>query len=405
VVSALIVLPVGIGALSKRLAPKNSRSTDPSPLLTRWGKHIVRRPVLTIVSGVAIMLVFAVPVSSMYLGQPDDGNQPKSETQRVAYDWTTEAFGAGFNGPFLIAIQVPENPTVKTKTDVLKLIKDLKATPDVASVAPPIVSKDKKLVTLTLIPKTSPQSQKTSDLLEQIRNQTIPDSVGNDLNVYVGGQTATLEDFSDKVTDRLPLFIAVVIGFSVLLLMAAFRSVWIPLASAAFNLLSVAAAFGIISAVFQDGIGASLIGAESGVPIISFIPVMIFAILFGLSMDYNVFLLSRIHESYNNSGDVDQSVVDGVGRIGKVIMFAGLIMASVFLAFVTQSNIAAKMMGLGLGAAILVDVFFVRLMIAPALVKLLGDRAWWFPGWLDRILPSISLEGEANQRDWINHKK
>ena len=216
---------------------------------------------------------------------------------------------------------------------------------------------------------------------------------GTPLKVYVGGNTAGFEDFSDKVASRLPLFIGVVIGLSVLLLIAAFRSLWIPLVSAVFNLLSIGAAYGVVVAVFQEGIGASLIGADSGVPVVSFIPVMMFAILFGLSMDYNVFLLSRVHEAYNEGDRPRESVIHGMSRIGKVVLFAGLIMASVFLAFVTQPDIIGKMFGVGLGLAILIDVLIVRLVIAPAVVTLLGDRAWWLPGWLDRLLPNVSLEG------------
>jgi RND superfamily putative drug exporter len=216
---------------------------------------------------------------------------------------------------------------------------------------------------------------------------------GTPLTAYVGGATAINEDLSTTVADRLPLFISVVIGLSVLLLMAAFRSLWIPLVSAAFNLLSVAAAYGVITAVFQKGIGASLIGVDSGVPIISFIPVMVFAILFGLSMDYNVFLLSRVHEAFNEGDSPRESVIHGLARIGKVVLFAGLIMASVFLAFTTQPDVVAKMFGIGLGLAILIDVLVVRLLIAPAVVTLLGSHAWWLPAWLDRIIPDISLEG------------
>ena len=189
------------------------------------------------------------------------------------------------------------------------------------------------------------------------------------------------------------MFIAVVIGLWVLLLIMAFRSLWVPLVSAVFNLLSVVAAYGVVVAVFQEGVGASLLGVDSGVPIVSFIPVMLFAILFGLSMDYNVFLLSRIHEAYNEGDRPRESVIHGLSRIGKVILFAGLIMAAVFLAFVTQPDVIAKMMGLGLGLAILIDVLIVRLIIAPAVVTLLGDHAWWLPRWLDRILPNVSLEG------------
>ena len=267
-------------------------------------------------------------------------------------------------------------------------------TPGIASVAPASVSEDGEMATIFAIPSTAPQDARTSALLEELRADVIPTATADTpLKVYVGGNTAGFVDISDKVAGRLPLFIAVVIGLSVLLLVMVFRSLWIPLVSAVFNLLSVAAAYGVVVAVFQEGIGASLIGAESGVPIISFLPVMLFAILFGLSMDYNVFLLSRMHEAYNEGDGPRESVIHGMGRIGKVVVFAGLIMSAVFLGFVTSSDVISKMFGLGLGLAILIDVLIVRMVIAPAVVTLLGDRAWWLPAWLDRVLPNISLEG------------
>jgi putative drug exporter of the RND superfamily len=311
----------------------------------------------------------------------------------VAYDLQSKAFGPGYNGPFLIAVDTPKGAP-ETDGQLAKLRTALEKTPGVASVSPAQLSRDGEMAIISAIPTTAPQDQKTSDLLERLRNDVIPTATsGTPLKVYVGGNTAGFEDFSDKVASRLPLFIAVVIGLSVLLLIAAFRSLWIPLVSAVFNLLSVGAAYGVVVAVFQEGVGASLIGADSGVPIVSFIPVMLFAILFGLSMDYNVFLLSRIHEAYNEGDRPQVSVVHGMARIGKVVLFAGLIMAAVFLAFVSQDDVIGKMMGLGLGLAILIDVLVVRLVIAPAVVTLLGDRAWWLPGWLDRILPNVSLEG------------
>jgi RND superfamily putative drug exporter len=254
------------------------------------------------------------------------------------------------------------------------------------------------MATITAIPRTSPQDERTKDLLERLRGDVIPAATeGTPLKVFVGGNTAGFVDFSDKVASRLPLFIAVVIGLSVLLLTMAFRSLWVPLVSALLNLLSIGAAYGVVTAVFQEGVGSGLVGVDAGVPIVSFIPVMLFAILFGLSMDYNVFLLSRIHEAYNEGDPPRESVVHGMARIGKVVLFAGLIMASVFLAFVTQDDVIAKMMGVGLGLAILIDVLIVRLVVAPAVVTLLGDRAWWLPAWLDRILPNVSLEGHLEE--------
>lgn len=393
VVSALTVLPIMIGALSKRLRPKKAEHVLPSPGFEKWAGLVTKRPWLAIGAGVLILLIFAFPMLDMRLGQPDDGNQPEDMTQRIAYDRLSEAFGPGSNGPFLIAVDIPDT-SAQTKKDLTRLESDMASLPGVASVTPAMTSEDGEIASIFVVPTTAPQDQETSDLLHRLREETIPAATsGTGLDVYVGGNTAGFEDFSAKVSERLPVFIAVVIGLSVLLLMAAFRSFWIPLVSALFNLLSVAAAYGVIVAVFQDGIGASLLGVDSGIPIISFIPVMVFAILFGLSMDYNVFLLSRIHEAYNEGDGPRDSVIHGVSRIGKIVLFAGLIMSSVFIAFVSQPDVTGKMFGLGLGVAVLIDVLFVRLLVSPAVVYLLGDKAWWLPSWMDRVIPNVSLEG------------
>jgi putative drug exporter of the RND superfamily len=393
VVSALTFLPVMIGAFARWLRPKRPADVRPSPAFERWGRAITRRPWTAIAAGVAVLLVFAFPVTDLRLGQPDDGNQPEGKTQRVAYDRLSDAFGPGSNGPLLLAVETPSG-TAAARSQLARVQAEVARTPGVTAVTPPMPSQDGAMATITAIPDSSPQDERTSDLLERLREDVLRRATqGTPLEVYVGGNTAGFEDFSDKVASRLPLFIAVVIGLSVLLLMMAFRSLWIPLVSAVFNLLSIGAAYGVVVAVFQEGIGASLVGADAGVPIVSFIPVMLFAILFGLSMDYNVFLLSRMHEAYKEGIAPRESVVHGMARIGKVVLFAGLIMASVFLAFVTQDDVIGKMMGLGLGLAILIDVLVVRLVIAPAVVALLGDRAWWLPGWLDRLLPNVSLEG------------
>jgi RND superfamily putative drug exporter len=395
VVSALTILPIMIGALARWLKPKKPEHVLPSRFFSRWGELVSGRPWTSIGLAVALLLVLAFPVTQLRLGQPDDGNQPAGKTQRVAYDLQSEAFGPGSNGPFLLAVDTPKGGA---EAELEELAEAVRGTEGIATVAPPAPSEDGEMATIFAIPTTAPQDAATSDLLERLREQTIPAATaGTPLKVYVGGNTATFDDLSDKVASRLPLFIAVVIGLSVLLLIAAFRSIWVPLASAVFNLLSIAAAYGVVTAVFQEGIGAGMLGVDSGVPIVSFIPVMMFAILFGLSMDYNVFLLSRIHEAYNEGDGPRDSVIHGMGRIGKVILFAGLIMAAVFLAFVSQPDVIGKMMGLGLGAAILIDVLVVRLVIAPAVVTLLGDKAWWLPGWLDKILPNVSLEGHLVQ--------
>jgi RND superfamily putative drug exporter len=397
VVSALTILPIMIGALGRWLKPKKPEHVLPSRRFERWGEMVTARPWLSIAAGVLVLLIFAFPVTNMRLGQPDDGNQPEGKTQRVAYDLQSQAFGPGSNGPFLLAVDTP-NGAPETEEQLAGLRTALEDTPGIANVAPPQPSEDGEMATIFAIPETAPQDERTSRLLERLREDVIPQATaGTPLKVYVGGNTAGFEDFSDKVSSRLPLFIGVVIGLSVLLLIAAFRSLWIPLVSAVFNLLSIAAAYGVVTAVFQEGVGASLIGADSGVPVVSFIPVMMFAILFGLSMDYNVFLLSRVHEAYNEGDRPRASVIHGISRIGKVILFAALIMSAVFLAFVTTNDIISKMFGVGLGLAILIDVLIVRLVVAPAVVTLLGDRAWWVPRWLDRILPNVSLEGHLVQ--------
>jgi RND superfamily putative drug exporter len=399
VVSALTILPIMMGAFGRRLVPKQADHVDSSPAFSRWGESVTRRPWASIAAGVVVLLIFAFPATQLRLGQPDDGNQPESRTQRVAYDQQTEAFGPGSNGPFLLAVDTPKGAP-KSEEQLRALQQAVANTPGIASVPPASLSEDGEMATIFAIPTTAPQDARTSALLDRLRGNVIPRATADTpLKVYVGGNIAGFEDVSDKVASRLPLFIAVVIGLSVLLLVMVFRSLWIPLVSALFNLLSVAAAYGVVVAVFQEGIGASLIGAESGVPIISFLPVMLFAILFGLSMDYNVFLLSRIHEAYNEGDGPRASVIHGMGRIGKVVVFAGLIMAAVFLSFVTASDVISKMFGLGLGLAILIDVLIVRMVIAPAVVTLLGDRAWWLPAWLDRALPNISLDGRRESAE------
>src|SRR5215211_7592945 len=342
VVAALTILPIMMGAFGRRLVPKKAEHAQVSPAFTRWGEFITRRPWASIAAGVAVLLVFAFPVTGMRIGQPDDGNQPESATQRVAYDQLSKAFGPGTSGPFLLAVDTPKSAP-ETEGQLSALQQAVADTPGIASVPAATLSEDGEMATIFAIPATAPQDARTSELLDRLRADVIPGAIADTpLRAYVGGNNAAFEDISDRVSSRLPVFIAMVIGLSVLLLVVVFRSLWIPLVSALFNLLSVAAAYGVVVAVFQDGFGASLIGADSGVPIISFLPVMLFAILFGLSMDYNVFLLSRIHEAYNEGDRPRASVIHGMGRIGKVVVFAGLIMAGVFLSFITQDASSAR---------------------------------------------------------------
>ncbi len=391
-VGAVTVLPTMMGAAGERLRPKKAKHTAPSKLFAGWAERITARPWIAAGVGTAILLVLATPFLGLRLGQPDDGNDSTDTTTRIAYDRLAEGFGPGFNGPLILAASLP--PSNDSQASLARLEKRIAVAPDVAAVAPAQLNEAGDAATITVIPKSSPQDQATSDLVTALRDDVLPSATaGTGTEVYVGGATATFDDLAQKIADRLPIFIALVVGLSILLLMAVFRSVWVPLVSAGFNLLSIAAAYGVVVAVFQNGWGSSLLGVSGDVPIVSFVPLFMFAVLFGLSMDYNVFLQSRIREEYMRGAGPQESVVLGLSRVAKIILAAGAIMTAVFLGFVSDPDVVVKTIGLGLASAILIDVLVVRLILAPAVMMLLGDRAWGLPGWLDRILPDISLEG------------
>jgi putative drug exporter of the RND superfamily len=392
-VGAVTVLPTLMGAFARRLRPKRPEDVEPSRHFARWAGLITRHPLVATVTGVLVLILLAMPFASLRLGQPDDGNDSPGSTTRVAYDRLAEGFGPGFNGPLVLAATTAADGSGKPTLNRIQqaVAKDR----DVAFVSPPEASPGGDAAVLNVIPKSSPQDQRTTDLVNRLRDDVLPGATrGSQVNVYVGGATATLQDLADKIAGRLPLFIGMVVGLSVLLLMAVFRSLWVPLVSAGFNLLSIAAAYGVVVLVFQDGVGSSLLGVDGEVPIVSFVPLFMFAILFGLSMDYNVFLQSRIREEYMRGAGPQESVVRAVSRVGKLILAAGVIMTSVFLGFVSDPDVVVKTIGLGLAAAILIDVLVVRMVVAPAVMTVLGDRAWTLPAWLDRVLPRISLEGE-----------
>ena len=394
-VGAVTVLPVLMGAFARRLRPRRPEHVAPSAAFSRWGSLLTRRPWLAAGAGALILVVLATPFASLRLGQPDDGNDAAGTTTRQAYDKLAEGFGPGFNGPLVLAASVPAGGDGQAA--LTRVERAVARTPDVAAVAPAQLNRGGDAATINVIPKSSPQDERTSALVERLRDDVLPAAIaGTGVEVYVGGATAIFEDLADKIASRLPVFIALVVGLSVFLLMAVFRSVWVPLVSAVFNLLSILAAYGVVVAVFQNGWGSSLLGVDGEVPIVSFVPLFMFAILFGLSMDYNVFLQSRIREEYHRGATPRDSVVVGLSRVARIILAAGAIMASVFLGFATDPDVVVKTIGVGLSAAILIDVLVVRLIVAPAVIALLGDRAWGLPRWLDRILPRISLEGEEH---------
>jgi len=358
----------------------------------RWSRFVQRHPWLLTTVGLAVVLALALPVLSLRLGFVDSGNDPTGTQTRVAYDTLANGFGAGFNGPFLLAIQVPQG--TDHTADLAKLQSAVAATPGVASTTPAIVNQAGTTAVMRVYPTTAPQDQATSALLHTLRKHVIPEATaGTGLKVYVGGFAAVTDDFANVLSQRLPFFIAVVIMLSFLLLMAVFRSILVPLKAAIMNLLSIGAAYGVVVMIFQYGWGKDLVGVGKGGPIEAFIPIMMFAILFGLSMDYEVFLLSRIREEYLKTGDNGLAVADGLSATARVITAAAAIMCTFFLSFVLGDSIIIKLFGIGFASAIFIDATLIRMVIVPSTMELLGDANWWLPGWLDRILPHLDVEG------------
>jgi putative drug exporter of the RND superfamily len=334
-----------------------------------------------------------VPLLSMRLGQTDAGTNPPSTTTRKAYDLTAEAFGPGFNGPLLLSIELTGDVAADTAA-LDALAAGLAADPAVAVAAPAEVNDAGDAAIVTVIPTDAPQDEATTELVHRLRDDVVPQALeGTGTTAYVGGLTAVFIDLSDKVASRLPLFVGAVVGLSFLLLMVVFRSVLVPLKAALMNLLSIGAAYGVVVAVFQWGWGKSLIGLDETVPIVSFVPMFMFAVLFGLSMDYEVFLLSRIREEHLDGRDNRTSVINGIASTARVITSAALIMICVFAGFVLGPQPIVKMFGVGLATAVLVDATIVRVILVPATMRLLGDANWWMPRWLDRVLPRLDIEG------------
>ncbi|MGZ6994829.1 MAG: MMPL family transporter [Acidimicrobiia bacterium] len=356
----------------------------------RWAEHVASRPWRYLIASVVVLLALAAPALSMRLGQTDAGTLSTSSTQRRAYDLLGTGFGKGFNGPMLLVAEVPSGGTASLS----RLVSDVRADPDVAAVGAPRFNPAGTTAVIRVLPKSSPQAAGTSDLVSRLRSDVIPAAVdGTNVHVYVGGSTAAFIDISDRIASRLPWFIGAVIALSFLLLMVVFRSILVPVKAAIMNVLSIGAAYGVIVAVFQWGWFRGLFGVEQSLPIVSFIPMMMFAILFGLSMDYEVFLLSRVREEWLRTGDARTSVPTGLAATARVITSAALIMICVFLSFVLVDEPTVKMMGLGLATAVFVDATIIRMVLVPATMELLGDANWWLPRWLDRLLPHLDLEG------------
>jgi putative drug exporter of the RND superfamily len=356
----------------------------------RWGERLARRPRVFALASVVLLLALSAPVLNLGLGLTDPSSAPKSETSRQAYDLMTDAFGAGSNGALLVTADLgAEKASGPDDPRLARLHDGLVQTGDAQAVSAPQVSKDGTAALFNVIPKGSPTSEQTKALVDETRDEVIPAS---GVEAHVGGSTAQQLDLADLIAQRLPLIIAVVVGLSMLLLLVAFRSAVAPLQAALVNLLAVGAAYGIVTAVFQDGHGASAIGLDGAIPIVSYVPMMMFAILFGLAMDYQVFLLSRVREEIDAGKSARQAVVDGLAGTGKVIGSAAAIMVAVFASFIINGDPTVKEFGVGLASAILIAGAMVCVLL-PAVMLLMGSRTWWVPRWLDRLLPDISLEG------------
>jgi putative drug exporter of the RND superfamily len=352
----------------------------------RWGERLARRPGVAAIASVVLLLALSGPVLGLKLGLSDQSSASQSTTSRQAYDLMTENFGAGSNGPLLVAANV-ESPD-----EAATLYTALSATDGVAAVSEPRMAEDGTAALINVVPEGSPVSDETSDLVDTVRGEVIP---ATGVDAHVGGSTAQQLDLADLIGERLPLIMAVVVALSMVLLLIAFRSVVAPIQAAVVNLLAVGGAYGIVTAIFQEGLGATAIGLDGAIPIVSYVPMIMFAILFGLAMDYQVFLLSRVREEIDAGKSARQAVIDGLAGTGKVIASAAAIMVAVFASFILNGDPTVKEFGVGLASAILIAGSMVCVLL-PAVMLLMGERTWWLPHWLDRFLPRISLEGQPH---------
>jgi RND superfamily putative drug exporter len=395
--ASVTLLPALLGFVGQRIdrfgLPHRRRDQGAHHRLfwSRWSRLIQRRPWPALVIGAVALIAVAAPVFSLRLGFGDAGNRPTSDTTRRAYDLLTEGFGPGFNGPLLLVAETPRGAA--DQPTLTRLAGTLRHTPGVAFASEPIRNQAGDAAVVQVIPASAPQDEATSELVHQLRHQVVPAATaGSDVSVKVGGVTAGGLDFADYTAARLPWFVGTVLLLSFLLLLVVFRSVLVPLKAVVMNLLSIGAAYGVIVAVFQWGWGASLIGVGKQGPVEAWAPMMLFAVLFGLSMDYEVFLLSRIREYYDRGGDNAVAVADGLAATARVITAAAAIMVVVFAGFVLGVDRSIKLFGLGLATAVLLDATVVRMVLVPATMQLLGDRNWWLPRWLDRILPTVHVD-------------
>jgi len=399
VTAATTLLPAMLGALgphinSLRVKLGKTHPDDAEPHgWRRWAERVAARPGAATAVSLLILIVLALPIFQLELGQNDISALPEETTSRQAYDGLNAGFGPGVNGPLLVASEF--SSPAEAKQVLPGLQKAVDGAEDVEAVGEATLDKQGTVAVFTVISESEPWADETVTLVEDLRANTIPEALeATKARAYVGGQTAGYIDLATQIADKLPLMIAIVVALSFLVLLIAFRSLLVPIKAAAMNLISVAAAYGIVTAVFQLGWGVELIGLDHAIPIVSFVPLLMFAILFGLSMDYEVFLLTQMKEHFEETGDERQAVIAGLANTGRVITSAAAIMVCVFTSFVLNGNPLVKEFGVGLAVAIAIDSTLVRCLLVPAVMVLLGKRAWWLPRWLDRVIPHVSIEGE-----------
>ncbi len=401
--AAITLLPaflrvVGVRVLSRK---ERRRLATGEPVAdgawARWAAFVQRRPAALAAGALVLMIALALPMTGLRLGSSDAGQDPASSTTRKAYDLLADGFGPGFNGQLQLVAKTPSG-----KADlpaVARLAKAVGAERGIAFASAPVPSPNGKVALISALPSTAPQAAATSDLITRLRDDVVPAATkGTNVSVAVGGVTAIFDDFADVLTGKLPLFIGVIVLLGCLLLMLAFRSLLVPVVAAAMNLLAAGAAFGVVTLVFQEGFGADLIGAGQG-PIEAFLPVIMLAILFGLSMDYQVFLVSRMHEEWTHTGDNARAVRVGQADTGRVITAAATIMVAVFGSFVLGGQRVIAEFGVGLAAAVLLDAFVLRTVLVPSLMHLIGKANWWLPAWLDKAMPHVSVEPAEGERE------
>ncbi|RBM16899.1 MMPL family transporter [Streptomyces sp. PT12] len=411
VLVALTLVPAALGIVGKRIFGRRLRKQNPETGVpasltkpgkenggTRWARGLLRRPALALGASVIGLGVLAVPVASMELGLPDNGTQPEDTTLRKAYDMLSEGFGPGFNGPLMLILDGRDGADLEATAGTVT--GELEQIEGIAASAPAMYNEDGTMATLLAFPTTGPSDHDTTELVHQLRDELAPQIESQSgAEMLVSGAAAANIDFSDVMNDALVPYLALVVGLAFILLILVFRSILVPLKAALGFLLSVLAALGSVVAVFQWGWAAELIGVEETGPIMSLMPIFMVGVIFGLAMDYEVFLVTRMREAHVHGEGPSQSVVTGFNLNARVVTAAAVIMISVFAGFaVTSTEAMIKMMGFGLGIAVLLDAFVVRMIIVPAVMGLVGERAWWLPKWLDRILPNVDVEGESLER-------